>query len=41
MVAVVPSSSVTVIENGEKLKVVDPAQTIHRYACTGCGVHTP
>jgi S-(hydroxymethyl)glutathione synthase len=39
MVAVVPSSSVSVVEHGEKLKIVDPGQTIHRYACTGCGVH--
>src|SRR3954447_8810204 len=39
MVAAVPSSSVSVVEHGEKLKIVDPGQTIHRYACTGCGVH--
>jgi S-(hydroxymethyl)glutathione synthase len=39
MVAVVPSANVSVIEHEEKLKVVDPAQTIHRYACIECGVH--
>ena len=39
MVAVVPSANVSVIEHEEKLKVVDPGQTIHRYACIECGVH--
>jgi S-(hydroxymethyl)glutathione synthase len=39
MVAVVPSANVSVVEHEEKLKIVDPAQTIHRYACTACGVH--
>jgi len=38
-VAVVPSASVTVVENGDKLSIVNPAQTIHRYACKECGVH--
>lgn len=38
-VAVVPSANVTVVENGDKLGIVDPAQTIHRYACKECGVH--
>ncbi len=38
-VAVVPSASVTVVEYGNKLSIVNPAQTIHRYACKECGVH--
>ncbi len=39
VVAVVPHENVTVQENGDKLKVVDPAALIQRHACTGCGVH--
>jgi S-(hydroxymethyl)glutathione synthase len=39
VVAVVPRDAVSVVEHAEKLKVVDPAATIQRYACTGCGVH--
>lgn len=39
VIAVVPSSSVTVLENGDKLKVVDPSATIQRHACTVCGTH--
>jgi S-(hydroxymethyl)glutathione synthase len=39
MVAVVPRDKLTVTANGDKLKVVDAAMTIQRYACTGCGVH--
>ena len=39
VVAVVPRESVTVAENGDKLKIVDEKATIQRYACTGCGVH--
>jgi S-(hydroxymethyl)glutathione synthase len=39
VVGVVPRDKVSVIENGDKLKVVDPAATIQRHACTGCGVH--
>lgn len=38
-VAVVSSANVAVVENGDKLYIVDPAQTIHRYACRECGVH--
>jgi S-(hydroxymethyl)glutathione synthase len=30
---------VTVVANGQKLKVVDPSKTIQRNACTVCGVH--
>ena len=39
VVAVVPRESVTVAENGDKLKIVDDKATIQRHACTGCGVH--
>jgi len=39
MVAVAPRDKVTVIENADKLKIVDETATIQRYACTGCGVH--
>jgi len=39
VVAVVSREKVSVTRNGNKLKVVDPAATIQRYACSGCGVH--
>ena len=39
VVAVVPRDKVTVVENGDKLKIVDPSATIQRYACKECGVH--
>jgi S-(hydroxymethyl)glutathione synthase len=39
MVAVVGKDKVKVLENGDKLKVVDTSATIQRHACTGCGVH--
>ncbi len=39
MVAVAPSEKVSVLENGDKLKVVDASALIQRMACTGCGVH--
>jgi S-(hydroxymethyl)glutathione synthase len=39
IVAVVPTSAVQVVENVEKLEVVDPAATIKRHVCTKCGVH--
>ncbi|MEP9378537.1 S-(hydroxymethyl)glutathione synthase [Aquabacter sp. CN5-332] len=39
MIAVAPRDKVTVLENGDKLKVVDASATIQRHACTGCGVH--
>jgi len=39
MVAVAPSPKVTVLENADKLAVVDPAALIQRFACTACGVH--
>lgn len=39
VVAVVSRDAVSVTENGDKLKIVDPSATIQRHACTGCGVH--
>lgn len=39
MIAVVPRDKVTVLENEDKLQVVDPSTTIQRYACKECGVH--
>jgi S-(hydroxymethyl)glutathione synthase len=39
VVAVVPRENVTVLENGDKLQVVDPSATIQRHACRVCGTH--
>ncbi len=39
VVAVAGTDDVTVLENGDKLKVVDPSALIQRHACTVCGVH--
>ncbi|MBY5406689.1 S-(hydroxymethyl)glutathione synthase [Rhizobium leguminosarum] len=39
VVAVVPHDKVTVLENGDKLAVVDSEALIQRHACTECGVH--
>lgn len=39
VVAVAPSDSVTVIENGDKLAIVDPSTLIQRHACRDCGTH--
>lgn len=39
VVAVVPTESVEVVDNGNKLSVVDPAALILRHACKECGVH--
>jgi S-(hydroxymethyl)glutathione synthase len=39
VVAVAPRDKVSVVDNGHKLKIVDPNATIQRHACTGCGVH--
>jgi S-(hydroxymethyl)glutathione synthase len=38
-VAVVSRDAVQVLENGDKLQVVNKDAPIQRYACTGCGVH--
>ncbi len=39
IVAVVPHDKISVLENGDKLAVVDPSALIQRHACTECGVH--
>lgn len=39
VVAVVPRDKLEVIENANKLTVVDPNAAIQRHACKGCGVH--
>ncbi len=39
VVAVAPHDKVKVVENGDKLKVVDASALIQRHACTECGVH--
>ena len=39
VVAVVPSDKIEVLENGDKLEVVDPSALIQRYACKACGAH--
>lgn len=38
-IAVAPRDKVKVTKNEKKLKIVDESAAIHRYACTGCGVH--
>ncbi|MDI7861982.1 S-(hydroxymethyl)glutathione synthase [Rhizobiaceae bacterium n13] len=39
IVAVAPHESITVLENGDKLQIVDPDALIRRHACKQCGVH--
>jgi S-(hydroxymethyl)glutathione synthase len=39
MVAVTPRDNLNVTANAQKLKIVDASAPIHRYACSGCGVH--
>ena len=39
IVAVVAHDKVKVLENGDKLAVVDPNTLIQRHACNTCGVH--
>ena len=39
VIAVVPRDNVTVLENGDKLKIVDTSATIQRHACGVCGTH--
>lgn len=39
VVAVAPTEKVSVIENGDKLAVIDPGALIQRHACKECGVH--
>lgn len=38
-IAVVPRDNLSVMDNGDKLEIVDPAAAIQRYACKDCGVH--
>ena len=38
-IAVVSKDAVSVIENGDKLHVIDASATIQRHACKECGVH--
>jgi S-(hydroxymethyl)glutathione synthase len=39
VVAVTGTENVEVVENGDKLAVVDPSALIQRHACKECGVH--
>ena len=39
VVAVTGTENIEVVENGDKLAVVDPTALIQRHACTVCGVH--
>ena len=39
VVAVCGRDNLTVTSGAQKLKIVDPAAAIQRYACTSCGVH--
>lgn len=39
VVAVAPTNKVEVLENGDKLTVVDSSALIQRHACNECGVH--
>src|ERR1700720_3564660 len=39
LVAVVPRDNVTVLENGDKLHIIDASATIQRNACEACGTH--
>jgi S-(hydroxymethyl)glutathione synthase len=38
-IAVVSKDAVSVIENGDKLHVIDASATIQRHACKECGTH--
>lgn len=38
-VAVVSRDAIEVLENGDKLEIVNREAPIQRYLCTGCGVH--
>lgn len=38
-IAVVSRDKVSVIENGDKLAIVDPEAPLQRYACNACGAH--
>jgi len=36
---VVPRQNLTVLENGDKLQIVDASAVIQRHACKACGTH--
>ena len=38
-IAVAPRDKVSVVENGDKLKIVDASAAIQRHACKACGTH--
>src|SRR6516164_1372647 len=37
--SVVARDNVTILENGDKLQIVDPSAVIQRHACKACGTH--
>jgi S-(hydroxymethyl)glutathione synthase len=39
VIAVVPRDNVSILENGDKLGIIDPSAAIQRHACTACGAH--
>src|SRR3979490_42925 len=39
VVAVVPRENVAVLENGDKLQIIDTSAAIQRHACKVCGTH--
>jgi S-(hydroxymethyl)glutathione synthase len=39
VIAVLPRENVSVLENGDKLHVIDTSATIQRHACKVCGTH--
>lgn len=39
LTAVVPRENLQVVDNEDKLEVIDPSATILRHACRACGVH--
>jgi S-(hydroxymethyl)glutathione synthase len=39
VVGVVPTDKLALVENGDKLAIVDETAAIQRHACTVCGVH--
>ncbi|MGY4501334.1 hypothetical protein ACVWYH_005265 [Bradyrhizobium sp. GM24.11] len=41
VIAVVPRQNVSVLENGDKLQIVDASAAIQRHACKACGKPVP
>ena len=39
VIAVVPRQNVAVLENGDKLQIIDASAVIQRHACKACGTH--